>query len=67
LRAGEDLGGEGGVRCWGGSDDGGTDGVGRRVGRRRPSRRQDLCAGEDRGGEGEEPCTTGMWTPTLLS
>jgi hypothetical protein len=32
--------------------DGSVDGVGRRVGRRRPSRRRDLCAGEDYRGEG---------------
>jgi hypothetical protein len=35
--------------------DGGADGVGRRVGWRRPSWRRDLHAGEDRGGEGAEP------------
>jgi hypothetical protein len=57
---------------WGGSDDGGVDGVGRRVG----AEEREVCIaerisgvrrGEDLGGDGGRTMHHRMWTPTLIS
>jgi hypothetical protein len=73
VRRGED----GRGRSWGGgvlggSNDGGVDGVGRRVGAEEreacvAKRISDVRRGEDLGGDGGRTMHHRMWTPTLLS